>query len=49
MLDWASLVAEISFPILVTFYLLTRIESRLEQLTASIQTLTREVSRRDGA
>lgn len=44
-LDWVSLVAEVSFPILVTFYLLTRIEGKLEQLTFSIQTLTREVSR----
>ncbi|MDQ0338524.1 hypothetical protein J2S00_001310 [Caldalkalibacillus uzonensis] len=43
-MDWVALVAEISFPILVTFYLLTRIESKLEQLTFSIQSLTREVS-----
>jgi hypothetical protein len=47
-MDWVSLVAEVSFPILVTFYLLTRIESKLDQLTFSIQALTREVSRGSG-
>lgn len=48
-MDWGSMLAEISFPILVTFYLLTRIESKLEQLTISIQTLTQHVSRAAGA
>ncbi|GGK28849.1 hypothetical protein GCM10010965_22110 [Caldalkalibacillus thermarum] len=43
-MDWIALVAEISFPILVTFYLLTRIESKLEQLTFCIQSLTQHIS-----
>lgn len=42
-MDWVALLAEVSFPILVTFYLLTRIESKLDQLTLSIQSLTQQV------
>lgn len=44
MMDWVSLLGEISFPILVTFYLLTRIESKLEQLSLSIQSLSNRVA-----
>lgn len=43
-MDWIALLSEISFPILVTFYLLTRIESKLEQLSLSIQTLSNRVA-----
>lgn len=43
-MDWMALLTEISFPILVTFYLLTRIESKLEQLSLSIQSLSTNVA-----
>ncbi|WP_018924408.1 YvrJ family protein [Salsuginibacillus kocurii] len=38
-MDWAGMIAEVSFPILVTFYLLTRIETRLSELTRAIDVL----------
>lgn len=43
-MDWMALLTEIGFPVLVTFYLLTRIESKLEQLSLSIQTLSNKVA-----
>ncbi|PSL41282.1 YvrJ-like protein [Salsuginibacillus halophilus] len=38
-MDWAAMIAEVSFPILVTFYLLSRIEGRLNDLTGAIHEL----------
>mgnify|MGYP001285150618 CR=1 FL=1 len=46
-MDWMPLIAEIGFPIAVTFYLLTRIESKLEALTFSIQLLSDKLSQAD--
>lgn len=43
-MDWVSMIAEVSFPILVTFYLLSRIENRLEQLSRTIEELSSHVS-----
>lgn len=37
--QWASLITDIGFPIAVTFYLLTRMEGKLEHLSAAIQQL----------
>ncbi|WP_405097400.1 YvrJ family protein [Oceanobacillus sp. FSL H7-0719] len=36
---WYSLVAEVGFPVVVTFYLLHRIEGKLNLLIDSIQQL----------
>lgn len=33
---WISLLKDLGFPIVVTFYLLMRIEAKLEQLAATI-------------
>lgn len=37
--DWIGFVTELSFPIAITFYLLHRIEGKLDMLNESIQTL----------
>jgi len=34
--DWVNLLQNLGFPIAVTFYLLMRIEAKLEQLASSI-------------
>lgn len=48
--DWVNLLQNLGFPIAVTFYLLMRIEAKLEQLASSIvrldQTLQEWVQRR---
>lgn len=36
---WVSFVAEVGFPIMVTFYLLHRIEGKLNDLIESIHAL----------
>ncbi|MFB4168971.1 YvrJ family protein [Virgibacillus sp. JSM 102003] len=36
---WVSFVTEVGFPIVVTFYLLHRIEGKLNDLIISIQAL----------
>ncbi|MGG3912984.1 YvrJ family protein [Bacillus sp. es.034] len=38
-----SLVSEVGFPIVVTMYLLYRIESKLDAVITSIQTLPRQL------
>ncbi|WP_096200082.1 YvrJ family protein [Bacillus sp. FJAT-45350] len=43
-MDWITMVAEVSFPILVTFYLLNRIESKLEHLSRTISELAKQVN-----
>ncbi len=37
--QWLPLIQEVGFPILVTFYLLHRIETKLDSVIESIQTL----------
>lgn len=37
--QWMSLVGEVGFPIIVTLFLLYRIESKLDTLIKSIQSL----------
>lgn len=37
--EWVSLITEISFPIAITFYLLHRIEGKLDMLNESIRML----------
>jgi hypothetical protein len=39
-MDWLSLISEVGFPILVTFYLLNRMETKIDQLSQSINALT---------
>ncbi|GAB4074903.1 YvrJ family protein [Barrientosiimonas marina] len=41
---WISFVTEVGFPIVVTFYLLHRIEGKLNDLIASIHTLPDKMS-----
>ncbi|HLS09626.1 YvrJ family protein [Lentibacillus sp.] len=36
---WVSFITEVGFPIMVTFYLLHRIEGKLNDLIASIHAL----------
>jgi hypothetical protein len=42
-MDWISLISEVGFPILVTFYLLNRIETKIDQLSQSINGLTMSI------
>jgi hypothetical protein len=44
-MDLFSMISEVSFPILVSIYLLYRMETKLDQLTKSIQDLTVALSR----
>lgn len=37
--DWALILGNFGFPIVVSFYLLLRLEKRLEELSAVIRTL----------
>ncbi|RSK26812.1 YvrJ family protein [Bacillus sp. HMF5848] len=37
--QWVTLISEVGFPIIVTLYLLHRIEAKLEVLIQSIQAL----------
>ncbi|MFJ8268701.1 YvrJ family protein [Peribacillus asahii] len=39
-MDWAAIISEVGFPILVTFYLLNRMETKIDQLSQSINDLT---------
>lgn len=43
-LDLMQLVANLGFPAIVTMYLLVRIEGKLEGLSASINSLSRNIS-----
>lgn len=37
--EWITLLTELSFPVAITFYLLHRIEGKLDMLNESIRTL----------
>jgi len=37
--EWITLLTELSFPVAITFYLLHRIEGKLDVLNESIRTL----------
>ncbi|MBZ5753555.1 YvrJ family protein [Metabacillus rhizolycopersici] len=37
--QWLSIISEVGFPIIITLYLLNRIESKLDTLNHSIQML----------
>jgi len=39
-MDWVSLISQVGFPILITFYLLNRMETKIDQLSQSINDLT---------
>jgi len=41
--DWLGAVANVGFPICITFYLIIRIESKLDVLTAAIVSLTSRI------
>ncbi len=41
---WLPLLAEVGFPIVVTFYLLHRIEAKLDTLNESIQLLPQAIN-----
>lgn len=43
MVEWISLLAEVGFPVVVTLYLLIRIEGKLESLSLSIGELTKTI------
>lgn len=43
MVEWISLIAEVGFPVVVTLYLLVRIEGKLETLSLSISELTKTI------
>ncbi|WP_120189858.1 YvrJ family protein [Ammoniphilus oxalaticus] len=42
-LDLIQLISNLGFPIFVSWYLLTRVESRIETLTASITAMTQAI------
>lgn len=37
--EWVTFITELSFPVAITFYLLHRIEGKLDMLNKSIQML----------
>ena len=39
-MDWPAMISEVGFPILVTFYLLNRMETKIDQLSQTINDLT---------
>ena len=41
--QWLQLVQEIGFPIIVSFYLLYRIETKLENIHLALLNLTKEM------
>ena len=43
MTEWFTLVSDVGFPVVVTLYLLHRIEAKLDTVVLSIQHLTDEV------
>lgn len=43
--QWLSVIGEVGFPIVVTLYLLNRIESKLDALNHSIQMLPSQLGR----
>lgn len=45
--DWAVLVGNVGFPVLLTLYLLTRFEKRIDRLTKEIQDLQNKMNRID--
>ncbi len=45
MQDLLSLISNVGFPIVLSLYLLTRIEEKLERLTESINNLNSIISR----
>jgi YvrJ protein family len=38
-MDWVTMIGQVGFPIMVTLYLLHRMEKKLDQLTQSINDL----------
>lgn len=44
-IDLLPLISNLGFPIFVSWYLLTRVESRIETLTASIHAMTQTLQR----
>lgn len=44
MADWISLLADVGFPVVVTLYLLMRIEGKLESLTLTIAELSQSIA-----
>jgi hypothetical protein len=42
--DWISLIDNLGVPIFVSWYLLTRVESRIETLSSSITEMTQVIS-----
>ncbi len=45
MVEWFSFIQDVGFPVVVTLYLLHRIESKLDLVVTSIQKLPDEMSR----
>lgn len=43
--QWISVISELGFPIVVTLYLLNRIESKLDTLNQSIQMLPSQLGK----
>lgn len=41
--DWLSAVANVGFPIVMAFYLIVRIEAKLDALTSAINLLSNKV------
>ena len=44
---WLSFVAEVGFPVVITFYLLHRIEEKLDVLNESIRVLPHKIRESD--
>jgi len=45
MQEWASLLGNVGFPVLVSMYLLIRIEGKLEQLSTTISQLSSQIAK----
>ncbi|WP_110114878.1 YvrJ family protein [Bacillus sp. CGMCC 1.16541] len=45
--DWVNLVGNVGFPIVVTFYLLMRIETRVKELEQAVEELANDMRKKE--
>ncbi|MBM7702410.1 YvrJ family protein [Metabacillus iocasae] len=44
--DWMNLVGNLGFPIVLSFYLLVRLENRVKQLEESVEELVNDIRKK---
>jgi hypothetical protein len=45
--DWVNLVGNVGFPIVVTFYLLMRLETRVKELEQAVEELANDMRKKE--